>query len=180
MAKLLKQYLRNEVQSLLADQDGAVVVHYQGLNSKKEYDFRKELRDRNAKILVVKASVARVHLKEEGYTGEIDEILTGPVAFVVSREGGEGGTTKVAKAMLDVVKTYPKIKVRGALFDGTVVDKDGVDSISKMPTREQLLSRLAGAFKAPNTRFASSIKAINTKFASVLSALQKKKESDEG
>ena len=43
-----------------------------------------------------------------------------------------------------------------------------------MPTREQLLSRLAGAFKAPNTRFASSIKAINTKFASVLSALQKK------
>lgn len=182
MAKLLKQYQLNELGTQMEGLDGAVIVHYQGLNSQQEYNLRKELRDMDARLKVVRASIARVHLRESGYQGDIDGVFVGPVAFVTSVNEDQG-TIGVAREMIKLIKKpelKKKIKIQGALFDGQVLPSDEVEALSKMPTREQLLARLAGAIEGPTRNFATVIKQIPTQFASVLSALQKKKEEEEG
>jgi large subunit ribosomal protein L10 len=178
MAKLLKKYLRAEFQSALNEKDGGIIVHYQGLSSAEEYDFRTKLREADARMRVVKASIGRVYCKESGYTGKIDEVFVGPVALITSDE--EAGTVKVARSVLNLVKEQQKVKVQGAIYDGEVLSANGVEELSRMPSKEQLLSRLAGAFQAPTRTFASAIYQINARFASVLSALQKKREGEGG
>ena len=73
-----------------------------------------------------------------------------------------------------------KIKVQGAIYDGEVLAAPGVEELSRMPTREQLFARLAGAFQAPTQKFASVVYQINARFASVLSAVQTKREKEGG
>jgi len=180
VAKLLKQYFRQEVEQQLSDVDGAVVVQFQGLNAAEEFALRMSLRDSGAVMKVVKASVTRVYLREQGWQGDIDSVLKGPVALVTAK--GDGGTIQVAKALVNIVKD-PKnkfVKIQGALFDGEVLSEAQVEDLSRMPSREQLLSRLAGAFQSGPQRLASALKQINTKVASVFAALAKKREDGDG
>jgi large subunit ribosomal protein L10 len=100
------------------------------------------------------------------------------VALITSDE--EAGTVKVARQVLNLIKEQKKIKVQGAIYDGEVLAAPGVEELSRMPTREQLFARLAGAFQAPTQKFASAVYQINARFASVLSAVQTKREKDEG
>lgn len=178
MAKLLKQYLHSEIEQILDSKDGGIIVHYQGLDSQEEYDFRTKLRESEARMRVVKASIARVYCKGKGMTGSLEEVFVGPIALITSVE--ETGTINVARKVLDLVKEQKKIKVQGAIFDGEVLPANGVEDLSRMPTKEQLLSQLAGVLKAPTKKFASTIYQINARFASVLNALQSKREKDGG
>lgn len=180
MAKLLKKYLHEELSKALEPVDGAVVLHYQGLSASEEYSFRKNLRESDARMQVIKASIARVYLKEQGFSGDIGEVFRGPVAIVTCRE--EGGAIKAAKTLVQLVKDpkNKKIKLQGAIFDGTVMGADQVEDLSRLPSREQLFSRLAGAVQAPARNFASVLDAMNAQFASVVAALARKKEESEG
>jgi large subunit ribosomal protein L10 len=178
VAKLLNQYLQAEFEAALAEKDGGILVHYQGLSSKEAYQFRTKVRSQDAHMHVVKASTARVYCRQRGYSGNIDGVIHGPVAIITSKT--DAGTIGVAKAILNLVKEQPKIKIQGAIYDGEVLGSAQVEGLSRMPSREQLLARLAGAFQAPTQRFASAVYQINARFASVLSALQSKREKEEG
>jgi len=178
VSKLLKQYLHSELEQMLEGKDGAVVVHYQGLNSQEEYDFRKALREKDVRMRVVKASLARVYCRDHEYTGDIEGVFAGPVALVISQQ--EEGTVSAAREMLDLVKSQKKVKIQGAIFDGEVIAKDQVEPLSKTPTKAQLLAQLAGVIKAPTEKLAQTLYQVTAEFAGVVNALQSKREKDEG
>lgn len=178
MSKLLKQYLQREVEGLLKARDGAIVVNYQGLSSAEEYAFRKALRQKNVRLKVVKASMVRVYCREHAFSGDIAGVLKGPVGLIVSSDAE--GAVKAAKDVLEVVKGYSKVSVQGALYSGEVLAAKDVESLSRMPTREQLLGRLAGAFQAPTQGIANVLYQVNAQVASVFNALAKKREDEAG
>jgi large subunit ribosomal protein L10 len=127
---------------------------------------------------VVKASIARVHLREAGFEGDIDGVFKGPVALVTSSD--PEGAVGVARSMVHLVKEHKKVKLQGAIYDGSVMGGNGVEDLSRMPTRDQLLSRLAGAVQAPTRGLANSLYQMSSKVASAFDALRRKREGEEG
>ena len=65
--------------------------------------------------------------------------------------------------MCDFAKKADKLEIKGGVVEGKLYDADGIKSLSTIPSREVLLSKLLGSLQAPVTNFARVIKQIAEK-----------------
>jgi large subunit ribosomal protein L10 len=71
--------------------------------------------------------------------------------------------TAAARVLCKFAKTVPALEVKGGVVDGTVYDADGIQKISAIPSREELLSKLLGSIQSPITNFARCMKQLAEK-----------------
>jgi large subunit ribosomal protein L10 len=76
-----------------------------------------------------------------------------------------------AKALLDHSKTNPLLVIKGGVLGSSPMSADDVKALANLPSREELLARLAGAFQAPLVKTAGLLQALPRNFAYGLSAL---------
>ena len=82
---------------------------------------------------------------------EVQAMLTGPTAIVT----GKGEVTAVAKDVMDFVNgSDGRASVKGADYDGKIVDAAMVEALSKVPGKDQLRATLLMLLKEPATRLA--------------------------
>ena len=74
----------------------------------------------------------------------LDQLLIGPTAIAFGQD--EGAT---AKAVMDTMRPYKQVRITGALLGDRAIDADGVTRLASLPSRDVLLSQIAGAFAAP-------------------------------
>jgi large subunit ribosomal protein L10 len=99
----------------------------------------------------------------------LDPLLTGPTAIAF---GGDEGAT--AKAVIDTMRPYRTVKVTGALLGDRAIDADGVTRLAALPSREVLLSQIAGVFTAPLAATAGLFEAPLRDVAGLIAALETK------
>src|SRR5262249_30517302 len=146
--------------------DGGVVIAYRGLDSEKIYDFRAKLRAKGVRFHVVKNSLALRAFQTLGYEeAKLLKLFEGPVGIVYSDNGT--GTVGAVKALQQWKKEAKDkiIEVKGGFLEGNVIDAKGVTALENMPSREQLLGMVAGAFQAPMAAFANRLNECVAKFA---------------
>ncbi|TPX04881.1 50S ribosomal protein L10, partial [Schumannella luteola] len=119
-----------------------VLTEYRGLTVAQLKQLRSSIRE-NASYAVVKNTLTKIAAKEAGVEG-LDDLLEGPsaIAFV------HGDTVAVAKALRDFAKANPLLVVKGGYFDGAALTAAEVGKLADLESREVLLAKLAGAFKA--------------------------------
>ena len=102
-----------------------------------------------------------------------DDELAGPsaIAFV------HGDTVTVAKALRDFSKANPLLVVKGGYFDGAPLTAEEVGKLADLESREVLLAKLAGLFKAPLFGAAYLFQAPLSKAVRTVDALREKQES---
>jgi large subunit ribosomal protein L10 len=83
----------------------------------------------------------------------------------------EGDAAAVAKALRDYARTNPALVVKGALLGTKALSADEVRALAELPSRDVLLSQVAGAFAAPMQQFAGLVQALPRNFAYGLKAL---------
>ena len=90
----------------------------------------------------------------------LDPYLNGPSGCAIV-----GGDDPIAPAriMCDFAKKADKLEIKGGVVEGKLYDADGIKSLSTIPSREVLLSKLLGSLQAPVTNFARVIKQIAEK-----------------
>ena len=76
--------------------------------------------------------------------------LEGPSAVAISTEDA----TAPARVLCKFAKTANALEVKGGVVEGLVYDAKGIENISKIPSREELLSKLLGSIQSPITNFA--------------------------
>ena len=86
----------------------------------------------------------------------IAEYLKGPSTMAFSYDDA----TSAARIIAGEMKGMPNLEFKAGVVDGVIYDAAGVEAISKIPGREELLSRLLGSFKSPLSKFARVVKAI--------------------
>ena len=76
--------------------------------------------------------------------------LEGPSALAISTEDA----TAPARVICKFAKTADKLEVKGGIVEGAAYDAEGIINISKIPSREEPISRLLGSMQSPITNFA--------------------------
>ena len=84
-----------------------------------------------------------------------------------------------AKALLDQSKVNPLLVIKGGMLGTSPMSADDVKALASLPSREELLARLAGAFQAPLVKTAGLLQALPRNFAYGLSALIDKQAAAE-
>ena len=143
-----------------------IVSEYRGLKVSELGAIRRELRRSNVTYHVVKNRLMKLAAKGAG-DDSIASLLTGPtaVAFIKGNEGAS------AKAVLDTLRPYRLVKVTGGVVGSQVMNLDGVTRLSQLPSREVLLSQVAGAIAAPMSTMAGLFDAPLRDIAGLVQAL---------
>src|SRR5215211_7702848 len=156
-----------EIAEKLGQAQAVFVSEYRGLNVKQLAGVRNLLRPVGAEHVVYKNTLARIAVREAGVDG-LEEILVGPTALTFVTGAG------AAKALRDSSKTLPTLVVKGGVLGGVPLSADDVNALADLPSREELLARIAGAFQAPLVKTAGLLSALPRKFAYGLQALIEK------
>jgi large subunit ribosomal protein L10 len=119
------------------------------------------LRPKGAVCKITKNTLMRIAVEGDSNWEAMTEFLSDSSAFVLVKEDF-GGAIKEYQAFQ---KESKKTILRGGVMEGQALTEDQVKAITEMPTKEQLMARLAGAIKAMPTRVAVGIKAVPTKLA---------------
>jgi large subunit ribosomal protein L10 len=144
----------------------AVVADYRGFTVAELTTLRAKLRENGAELIVAKNTLLRLAARNVGKEG-IEPNLEGPTAVVFAYED----ISKVAKLLLDASKATPKpLKVKGGLLGTSPILADGLDAVTKLPTREQALAQVVGAVSAPISGVVGVINAAITNVALVVQA----------
>ncbi|MGB1504358.1 MAG: 50S ribosomal protein L10 [Acidimicrobiales bacterium] len=166
----------DEVRSKLDEADGALLTEYRGLNVPQLAELRKALRDAGGEYKIYKNNLVRIAAADAGI--EIaDEMLSGPtaIAFVnAGADGAPGDAAAVAKALKEFAKGNDKLVLKGGVLDGVVLSADDIKALAELPSREVLLSQIAGLLQAPLAEFVSLLDAVPREFSYALQALIEK------
>ena len=79
-----------------------------------------------------------------------------------------------AKVAQEFSKENPKLVILGGSMGENALDAAGVEAVSKMPSREELISTIAGMLGAPASNIAGAIGAPASNIASILSTIEDK------
>ena len=88
-----------------------------------------------------------------------------------------GDTVAVAKALRDFAKVNPLLVVKSGYLDGASLSAAEVGKLADLESREVLLAKLAGAFKASLFGAAYLFNAPLSKAVRTVDALREKQES---
>ena len=140
--KILNQK-KEEVSNLANKMKEAKIIlltDYRGINVADVTGLRAELRKSNSEYRVVKNNITRRALAEAGIEG-LDNSLEGPTAVVMNNED----YLETAKTIYNYSKENDFYKIKGGVIDGKVMTAEEIITLAKLPSRETLLSMLAGA-----------------------------------
>ena len=152
--KILNQK-KEEVTKLANEMKEAKLIlltDYRGINVDDVTKLRTELRNANAKYTVIKNNITRRALAEAGIEG-LENELEGPTAVIMSNDD----YLEPAKAIYNFTKNNDYYKIKGGVVEGKVMTAEEIITLAKLPSREQLLSMLAGALLANISKFAVAL-----------------------
>ena len=135
-----------------------VVVNYRGLNVAEATDLRKQLRDSDVDMHVVKNTIIRRAAEAAGIEG-LEDIFVGPTAIAFSEEE----VVAPAKIMVEFAEETPALEVKGGYMEGEVVSIETIQAVAKLPSRDGLLSMLLSVLQAPIRNTALAFKAVAEK-----------------
>lgn len=156
----------DEVRERLASASAAIVTEYRGLTVAELADLRRNLALAGCDYKVYKNTLVRLAISGSDHQA-LEDLLTGPtaIAFV------SGDVSAVAKALREFSRNAPSLVVKGGLLDGGALSAAQLAALADLPSRQVLLSRLAGSMAAPLTQMASLLEALPRNLAYGLAAL---------
>ncbi len=158
--KILNQK-KEEVSKLAAEMKEAKIIlltDYRGINVTDVTNLRTDLRNVNAKYTVIKNNITRRALAECGIEG-LDDKLVGPTAVIMSNED----YLEPAKAIYKFSKDNDYYKIKGGVIEGKVMTAEEIITLAKLPSRETLLSMLAGALLGNISKVAVALDQVRIK-----------------
>jgi large subunit ribosomal protein L10 len=141
-----------------------LLVDYSGTSVEDDTKLRKDLRGVNGTSTVIKNNIIRRALEANGVK-ELDESLEGPTAIISSKED----YLSALKIAFKFSETHENYKFKGGIVEGEVKTAEELLTLAKLPSREELLSSLAG-----------SLLGIISKFAVAINQVKELKEKEEG
>jgi large subunit ribosomal protein L10 len=157
------------ITDLLNRSAGVVLTDYRGLTVAEKADLTRRLREANAEYHVVKNTLFRLAYGDRGE--DPSTLLEGPTAVVFALED----PVAPSKVVTDFIREKKKASVKGGVVDGKIFDAAGVEALSKLPSKPQLLAQVAGTIQSPLSSMAYCLNGVLGNMVRCLSALHEQK-----
>lgn len=144
MPSLLNIRYVEQLEQQLDGCQGIVLLSFQGVPHREFEALRRKFRENQGIFRVVKNTLLRLALERKGFPVP-DGFLIGPTAVGIAY----GEPTVAAKLLLEFVKEHPTCAIKGGLLGAQILDADGVEALSKMPSREELLAQALACVGSP-------------------------------
>ncbi len=150
MAKVeLKTPIVDEISAKIKDAQSVVLVDHRGLTVEQDTNLRKQLREAGVTYKVYKNTMMNFAFKGTDFES-LTPYLEGPSAIAIS----DSDATAPARVLSKFAKEAPKLEIKAGVVEGVAYDAAGIAEIAKIPSREELLSKLLGSIQSPITNFA--------------------------
>lgn len=156
MAKVeLKQPVVQAIAEDVKDAASVVLVDYRGLTVAEDTELRKQLREAGIIYKVCKNTMMKRAFEGTEFAA-LDEHLEGPSAIAISKDDA----TAPARILCKFAKDAKALELKAGVVEGNVYDVAGLTELSKVPSREVLLSKLLGSIQSPITNLARVLNQI--------------------
>ena len=147
-----------------------VLTGYKGITVAEISDARRKLRSSGVEYKIVKNTLARIAAGDTPVS-VAREYFDGPTGIAI----GFDDPVSVVRSVLDYSKGNAKLVVKCGVIEGMFVEENDLKKIADLPSREGLLSMMAGVFSAPASKLAAGLNATVAGLAYALAALKSRK-----
>jgi large subunit ribosomal protein L10 len=163
-----KEKVVEELGQIFESSGVVVVAHYAGLTVAEMQDLRALARQAECSVRVAKNRLAKIALEGKACSGMTD-LLEGMTVLTYSED-----PVAAAKVSESFAKENKKFQILGGVMGENILDRAGVDAVSKMMSRDELIASIAGCIGAPASNIAGAIGAPASNIASILSTIEDK------
>ena len=133
-----------------------LLADYRGINVADDKALRKSVREVGAEYAVIKNNIIKRALKECGHDFES---LEGPTAVIISKEE----YLPALKAIYKFSKSNEFYTMKGGVLEGKVSEVEELMTLAQLPSREELIAKLAGCLLPNVSKLAATLDAVRVK-----------------
>ena len=116
----------------------------------QDTELRKQLREAGVIYKVCKNTMMKRAFEGTEFAA-LDDCLEGPSAIAISKDDA----TAPARILYKFAQDAPALELKGGVVEGTAYDVAGISELAKIPSRDELLSKLLGSLQSPITKLCS-------------------------
>lgn len=135
-----------------------ILTDYRGITVQDVTELRANFRKSNSEYAVIKNNIIRRALAECKIEG-LDDVLVGPTAILMD----DNDYLAPAKTLYNYIKKNDFYKIKGAILEGKVITVEEIIELAKLPSREELLSKLAGSLLGTISKLAVGLDQVRVK-----------------
>ncbi len=173
-----KAKILEHLQEVIPQASLILLTDYKGLTVAQMKDLRAKLREKfedGAKFMVVKNTLLRISLEKCGYDpSELGNALEGPTAILYATEADP---IDALKTLYDYVKEqrFKDFKFKGGYLEGKVFTADEVESLAKLPSKQELYGMLVSVVQGPIRGFATVLSGLMRNLVYALNQIKEQK-----
>jgi large subunit ribosomal protein L10 len=162
----------SELKELVEKATIVISAEYRGLTVKEMTALRRALRDAGVEARVVKNRLFQLAAQQAGVP-DVGGVVEGPTMVIF----GYGDVVTPSKAITDYARVARNsFAPKKAFLDGAIVAGTIVSELASLPSREELIGKLAGAFISPVQTLANLLNDSMQSFARLVDARAKQME----
>ena len=160
-----KQQIVSELQESLKDTQMTVVIDFEGLSVAEISDLRNRIRPTGAVCKVTKNTLMKRAVDGNDEWQPLAEYMKGPSAFMFIKDD-----LSAIKSYQEFQKETKKTSIRGAVMEGKVLSDADVKALGDLPSKEVLMSQIAGTLNAITAKIAIGVKEVPSSIARGINA----------
>ena len=168
MDRSQKEIAVKEIEEIFDGAGSVVMAAYSGMTVAEMTELRAKLRERGATIRVVKNRLAKIALKGKPFEAAAEK-FTGPVAIAWAED-----MISAPKVAVEYAKDSDAFEIIGGFMGEEVFDVAGIESLSKLPSREELISMAAQLLLAPATSISSALMSPARSLSGAIATIEEK------
>jgi len=161
-----KQAVVSEVARQLGGAQAVIVAEYRGLGVGAVTDLRTRARKSGIYLRVLKNTLARRAVKGTPFE-KLAEQMAGPLMYGIAQDPVAG-----AKVLAAFAKDHEQFVIRGGAMPNVLMSVTEVKALAQLPSREELLAKLAGTLQAPIAKLVRTMNEVPAKFVRTLAAVR--------
>mgnify|MGYP004509875179 FL=1 len=132
-----KKQVVDEIVGKLKSSESVIIFQYQGMTVEELSDLRRQLKEVDSEVKVYKNTLLKRAADQININ--LDEFLEGPNAILFGKE-----LLEPIKIVSEFAKKHNKLDIRVGVISGDVADLATIKEYAEIPSREGLLTMLAG------------------------------------
>lgn len=149
-----KKLIVEEIKEKISKSKSIAFVDYRGLNVELDTKLRKAFKEQGGEYKVYKNRLVLRALNQCGIAVE-DNQLEGTTAVVFSYQD----EVSAPKVLMKSIEDDKILQLKFGIVDGKVVDKEEIEKLSKLPSKEVLIAKLLSMLNAPARNLVSVLSA---------------------